>query len=175
MTLSIEYMINPNPALLKQAEDLLDSRTNVKDLLDREAFSRSFVVVIAVHDSRVIAVASIKGGNHPTAKELGYLMVSPDFRRLGIAAALTKLRMQYAEDNGLDLLYSVIKDANLPSIANMEKHGFQKFGLYRSIFGSGLAFAWYFYPLNEAVDSHTIMCTLTTGRISCDQKESSHV
>jgi L-amino acid N-acyltransferase YncA len=142
----IHYVVKPNKDLLNQAMNLLDSRVNVAHLLDRDAFSRAFFIVVAVLDGVVIGVATIKSST-TSAKELGFLMVDPNFRRMGIAEKLTLHRILYVRDQGVSLLYSVIKESNLASINNMKKQNFYFLGCYQSAMGSGLWFDWYYLPL----------------------------
>ncbi len=149
----INYVVKPNEFLLNQAMDLLDSRINVVHLLDRAAFIRAFFIVVAVFEERVIGVATIKSSGS-SAKELGFLMVDPQFRRRGIAEKLTMHRIDYARQQRVSLLYSVIKESNFASINNMKKQAFHFFGRYQSALGSGLWFDWYYLPLideNQAV------------------------
>lgn len=156
---NITYVIQPAAPLLEQAMDLLDTRTNVAHLLDRPAFLSAFFTVVAMDNDKVVGVATIKGGE-ASAKELGFLMVDPTYRRQGIAAALTSHRLRYAQEQGVSLLYSVIKESNLPSISNMQKHNFHFFGRYQSAMGSGLWFDWYYFPLhseNAIMEMHDLV------------------
>uniref|UniRef100_UPI000AF2BC64 GNAT family N-acetyltransferase n=1 Tax=Poseidonibacter lekithochrous TaxID=1904463 RepID=UPI000AF2BC64 len=112
---SFEFITAPNAQLVSEAEIVFNRQTkNWKSLTD------SFLNVVAVNTKQeVIGMASIKGSETQSDYlELGYLFVSSDYRRMGIAAKFTQIRIDYAKKNGVKVLYAIVEPDNHASINN---------------------------------------------------------
>ncbi|MGL5392185.1 MAG: GNAT family N-acetyltransferase, partial [Shewanella sp.] len=108
---------------LVQAAQLIDSRDDNAHPLDHSVFFKSRAVVLAKNASgEIIGCAAIKAGEGPIG-ELGYLVVSPQYRRLGIGRALTLKRLDVAASLGIVLLFATVRLENVSSRANLLKLG----------------------------------------------------
>ncbi|EJK2114663.1 histone acetyltransferase [Vibrio navarrensis] len=168
MLSSLRYEINPSKELIDCAERHLNTLPNASRLLRSIDLASDFCVVVAMDGEQLVGVATIKSLVQGKNGELGHLFVLPEYQRQGIAKELTRLRIEYAKANGLDLLYAVIKDHNEASASNLVQHGFVRYGWLYSLSNSGLKFAWYFMTLAEGLDAEVVMQTLTHPRRRCE-------
>lgn len=159
------YLETKDPAHLKAAANLVDSRDDNAHPLSHELFFESRAVVIALTKTGgLVGCAAIKKG-HGDIAETGYLMVAPAYRRRGIAQRLTQERINIARDNGVKLLWATIRAENTASQANLLKNGWHFWRNYLSIRGTGNTVGWYYYPLVSNLDIDKKMNTLVGNRI----------
>ena len=115
-------------------------------------------------EGEIVGCAAIKAGSGPVG-ELGYLVVSPLYRRRGIAQGLTLMRIEVAKAQGIALLYATIRDENNASRVNLLKAGFHFWRNYLSIRGTGNTVGWYYLTLCDEIDIEGTMQTLVGNRI----------
>ncbi|WP_342343040.1 GNAT family N-acetyltransferase [Shewanella salipaludis] len=161
-SISIELCLDEG--LRCQAAALVDSRDDNAHPLDHEAFFAARAIIVALNAARrVVGCAVIKAGAGEVA-ELGYLVVAPDYRRLGLATRLTAKRIQQAKTLGIKLLFATVREENNLSRANLVKAGFKLWGKYLSIRGTGNSIDWYYLPLAADLDIPALMQTLVGAR-----------
>ncbi|MCF1429055.1 MAG: GNAT family N-acetyltransferase [Shewanella sp.] len=165
---SFIYKVTQESADLKAAAKLLDTRDDNAHPLNHESFFRSrFVVVAMTEEGDLIGCAAIKEGEGEIA-EMGYLMVSPAYRRRGVAQRLTQERVEVARREGVKLLWATVRDENKASKVNLLKNGFQFWRNYQSIRGTGNVVGWYYMSLEEGLDVDAVMESLVGERIRVD-------
>jgi len=144
---------------------LIDGRDDNAHPLDHQVFFDSRAVILAkTFEGEIVGCAAIKAGKG-TVGELGYLVVSPHYRRQGIAQGLTQKRIEVAKALGIMILYATIRAENTSSQANLLKAGFQFWRDYLSIRGTGNTVGWYYLALSANVDAEAIMLSLVGDRI----------
>jgi len=154
--MKIEIATASNPGDYDAAIALLQSRDDNHHPLDPDALRRSRLLLLAREQGQLLGCAAIKAGNGEVG-ELGYLMVAQEARRRGIAKRLTEARVAAAREMGLSLLFATVRDENRASRDNLLQSGWQFFGDYLSIRGTGNRIGWYFYPLKAGVDAEALM------------------
>ncbi|AUD61119.1 GCN5 family acetyltransferase [Shewanella sp. Pdp11] len=161
----IQFVISEQPEELAQAAQLIDGRDDNAHPLDHQVFFDSRAVILAkTFEGEIVGCAAIKAGKG-TVGELGYLVVSPHYRRQGIAQGLTQKRIEVAKALGIMILYATIRAENTSSQANLLKAGFQFWRDYLSIRGTGNTVGWYYLALSANVDAEAIMLSLVGDRI----------
>ena len=161
----IQFVISEQPEELALAAQLIDGRDDNAHPLDHQVFFDSRAVILAkTLEGEIVGCAAIKAGKG-TVGELGYLVVSPYYRRQGIAQGLTQKRIEVAKALGILILYATIRAENTSSQANLLKAGFQFWRDYLSIRGTGNTVGWYYLALSANVDAEAIMLSLVGDRI----------
>lgn len=161
----IQFVISEQPEELALAAQLIDGRDDNAHPLDHQVFFDSRAVILAkTFEGEIVGCAAIKAGKG-TVGELGYLVVSPHYRRQGIAQGLTQKRIEVAKALGIMILYATIRAENTSSQANLLKAGFQFWRDYLSIRGTGNTVGWYYLALCANVDAEAIMQSLVGDRI----------
>lgn len=161
----IQLVVTHDTALLAQAAQLIDGRDDAAHPLDHALFYRSRAVVVALTSTqKVVGCAAIKAGAGAVG-ELGFLVVSPSFRRQGIAKALTQRRIEVAKSLGITLLFATIRDENQISKANLLQSGFYFWRNYLSIRGTANCIGWYYLALDTQVDVDSVMLSLVGDRV----------
>jgi len=166
----IQFVISEQPEELALAAQLIDGRDDNAHPLDHQVFFDSRAVILAkTLKGEIVGCAAIKAGkgtvDKGTVGELGYLVVSPYYRRQGIAQGLTQKRIEVAKALGISILYATIRAENTSSQANLLKAGFQFWRDYLSIRGTGNTVGWYYLALSTNVDAEAIMLSLVGDRI----------
>lgn len=90
------------------------------------------VRVVAELGGRVIAFArAMEDAGHPGTYELGGMIVDPDFRRSGLAAHMTDLRLMNVQTLGGHVAYAepICSLPNCASQRNIDNHGFSSVGI----------------------------------------------
>lgn len=141
---------------IAQAAELIDSRDDNHHPLDRAALAKARLLLLARLDGTLVGCGAIKAGDGEVA-ELGYLVVASGFRRLGIGARLTKARIDWAIGQGIKLLWATVRAENQASRDNLLKAGWQFYGDYLSIRGTGNTIGWYVLPLQQGLDIQALM------------------
>lgn len=160
-----QYVQSVTHEELVLAAQLIDSRDDNAHPLNHSVFFDSRAVVLAKNAAgEIVGCAAIKAGEGPIG-ELGYLVVSPQYRRLGIGRALTLKRIDVAKSLGITLLFATVRLENASSRANLLKIGFKFWGNYLSIRGTGNVVGWYYFPLAEEVNIADSMSALVGERI----------
>ena len=161
---NIQFVIGKKPEELALAAQLIDGRDDNAHPLDHQVFFHSRAVILAkTIEGEIVGCAAIKAGKG-TVGELGYLVVSPYYRRQGIAQGLTQKRIEVAKALGILILYATIRAENTSSQANLLKAGFQFWRNYLSIRGTGNTVGWYYLALSVNVDAEAIMQSLVGDR-----------
>lgn len=161
---NIQFVIGEKPQELALAAQLIDGRDDNAHPLDHQVFFHSRAVILAkTIEGEIVGCAAIKAGKG-TVGELGYLVVSPHYRRQGIAQGLTQKRIEVAKALGILILYATIRAENTSSQANLLKAGFQFWRNYLSIRGTGNTVGWYYLALSVNVDAEAIMQSLVGDR-----------
>ncbi|GIU29363.1 GNAT family acetyltransferase [Shewanella hafniensis] len=161
----IQFVISEQLEELALAAQLIDGRDDNAHQLDHQVFFDSRAVILAkTFEGEIVGCAAIKAGKG-TVGELGYLVVSPHYRRQGIAQGLTQKRIEVAKALGIMILYATIRAENTSSQANLLKAGFQFWRDYLSIRGTGNTVGWYYLALSANVDAEAIMLSLVGDRI----------
>lgn len=161
---NIQFVIGEKPEELALAAQLIDGRDDNAHPLDHQVFFHSRAVILAkTIEGEIVGCAAIKAGKG-TVGELGYLVVSPHYRRQGIAQGLTQKRIEVAKALGILILYATIRAENTSSQANLLKAGFQFWRNYLSIRGTGNTVGWYYLALSVNVDAEAIMQSLVGDR-----------
>ena len=161
----IQFVISEQPEELALAAQLIDGRDDNAHPLDHQVFFDSRAVILAkTLKGEIVGCAAIKTGKG-TVGELGYLVVSPYYRRQGIAQGLTQKRIEVAKALGISILYATIRAENTSSQANLLKAGFQFWRDYLSVRGTGNTVGWYYLALSANVDAEAIMLSLVGDRI----------
>lgn len=166
----IQFVISEQPEELALAAQLIDGRDDNAHPLDHQVFFDSRAVILAkTLEGEIVGCAAIKAGkgtvDKGTVGELGYLVVSPYYRRQGIAQGLTQKRIEVAKALGISILYATIRAENTSSQANLLKAGFQFWRDYLSVRGTGNTVGWYYLALSANVDAEAIMLSLVGDRI----------
>lgn len=166
---NIQFVIGKKPEELALAAQLIDGRDDNAHPLDHQVFFHSRAVILAkTIEGEIVGCAAIKAGKGTVGKgtvgELGYLVVSPHYRRQGIAQGLTQKRIEVAKALGILILYATIRAENTSSQANLLKVGFQFWRNYLSIRGTGNTVGWYYLALSVNVDAEAIMQSLVGDR-----------
>lgn len=166
---NIQFVIGKKPEELALAAQLIDGRDDNAHPLDHQVFFHSRAVILAkTIEGEIVGCAAIKAGkgtvDKGTVGELGYLVVSPYYRRQGIAQGLTHKRIEVAKALGMSILYATIRAENTSSQANLLKAGFQFWRNYLSIRGTGNTVGWYYLALSVNVDAEAIMQSLVGDR-----------
>lgn len=166
----IQFVISEQPEELALAAQLIDGRDDNAHPLDHQVFFNSRAVILAkTLEGEIVGCAAIKAGkgavDKGTVGELGYLVVSPYYRRQGIAQGLTQKRIEVAKALGISILYATIRAENTSSQANLLKAGFQFWRDYLSIRGTGNTVGWYYLALSANADAEAIMLSLVGDRI----------
>jgi ribosomal protein S18 acetylase RimI-like enzyme len=166
---NIQFVIGEKPEELALAAQLIDGRDDNAHPLDHQVFFHSRAVILAkTIEGEIVGCAAIKAGkgtvDKGTVGELGYLVVSPYYRRQGIAQGLTQKRIEVAKALGILILYATIRAENTSSQANLLKAGFQFWRNYLSIRGTGNTVGWYYLALSVNVDAEAIMQSLVGDR-----------
>ena len=171
----IQFVISEQLEELALAAQLIDGRDDNAHPLDHQVFFDSRAVILAkTLEGEIVGCAAIKAGkgavdkgavDKGTVGELGYLVVSPYYRRQGIAQGLTQKRIEVAKALGILILYATIRAENTSSQANLLKAGFQFWRDYLSIRGTGNTVGWYYLALSANVDAEAIMLSLVGDRI----------
>ena len=166
----IQFVISEQPEELALAAQLIDGRDDNAHPLDHQVFFDSRAVILAkTLKGEIVGCAAIKAGkgtvDKGTVGELGYLVVSPYYRRQGIAQGLTQKRIEVAKALGISILYATIRAENTSSQANLLKAGFQFWRDYLSVRGTGNTVGWYYLALSANVDAEAIMLSLVGDRI----------
>jgi GNAT superfamily N-acetyltransferase len=166
---NIQFVIGEKPEELALAAQLIDGRDDNAHPLDHQVFFHSRAVILAkTIEGEIVGCAAIKAGKGTVGKgtvgELGYLVVSPHYRRQGIAQGLTQKRIEVAKALGILILYATIRAENTSSQANLLKAGFQFWRNYLSIRGTGNTVGWYYLALSVNVDAEAIMQSLVGDR-----------
>ncbi|MDH0449468.1 GNAT family N-acetyltransferase [Shewanella sp. GD04112] len=161
----IQFVLCQNAAELAAAAALIDQRDDNAHPLDHQAFALSRAVILAkTLEGEMVGCAAIKAGSGSVG-ELGYLVVSPLYRRRGIAQGLTLKRIEVAKALGITLLFATIRDENNASRVNLLKAGFHFWRNYLSIRGTGNTVGWYYLALEDKLDIDGIMQSLVGDRV----------
>ncbi|BDM65360.1 GNAT family acetyltransferase [Shewanella sp. NFH-SH190041] len=165
---SFTYLVTREPAYLKAAANLVDTRDDNAHPLNHESFFRSRSVVVALtKEGGMVGCAAIKEGEGDMA-EMGYLMVSPAYRRRGIAQRLTRERVSVAKQDGIKMLWATVRDENTASKANLLKNGWHFWHNYLSVRGTGNVVGWYYLPIEDGLDIDARMQSLVGDRVRVD-------
>lgn len=160
----IQFVVSEKPEELILAASLIDKRDDNAHPLDHQAFFRSRVVILAkTSQGDIVGCAAIKAGEGSVG-ELGYLVVSPLYRRQGIAQGLTRKRIEVAKSRGISMLFATIRAENTSSRANLLKAGFIFWRDYLSIRGTGNTVGWYYLALEDNIDVEVVMQSLVGER-----------
>ncbi|QSX36202.1 GNAT family N-acetyltransferase [Shewanella sedimentimangrovi] len=154
--MELEITAARSPEDFDAAIALLQSRDDNHHPLDPEQLRRARLLLLARQQGQLLGCAAIKAGTGEVG-ELGYLMVAPGSRRSGIAKSLTQARMAAAREMGLSLLFATVRAENSASRDNLLRAGWQFFGDYLSIRGTGNRIGWYFFPLKADIDALALM------------------
>ena len=125
---------------LDAAADLVNSGGQLTIRMDAHRIGRLPVVILAKSGEDVIGVAAIKG-KKPIG-ELGYLVVTEDHRRKGIAKKMTQLRISRAKSRGYEAIYASVRAENKASAANLKASGFELLGSNKSPYSSNILEYW---------------------------------
>ncbi|ABL99289.1 GNAT family N-acetyltransferase [Shewanella amazonensis] len=155
------------------AADLIDSRDDNHHPLDRAALAKARLLLLARLDGRLVGCGAIKAGDGEVA-ELGYLVVASQYRRLGIGARLTQARIDWARAQGIKLLWATVRAENQASRENLLKAGWQFYGDYLSIRGTGNTIGWYVLPLQQGLDIQALMAGPIGSRTPVSQGRGAH-
>lgn len=154
------------PQHFAAAADLIDSRDDNAYPLDRDAFFQARALVVAVNaQDELVGCAVIKAGRGVVG-ECGFLVVNKHYRRQGVATKLTQLRIDVARQMGIQLLYATVRAENIASRANLLKAGWQFWGNYLSIRGTGNTIGWYYLVLGSKIDVNSQMLQLIGQRVA---------
>ncbi|MBT1444708.1 GNAT family N-acetyltransferase [Shewanella sp. JM162201] len=169
------------------AAALIDRRDDHHHPLDRTELKRARLVLLAFYGEALVGTAAIKSpaikaasikaavinadghGESSDVAELGYLVVDKAFRRRGIGAALTAARIDWARAQGIRLLWATVRDENHASRDNLVKAGWQFFGNYLSIRGTGNTIGWYVLALDlslSGVEIASLMAPIIGERVA---------
>ncbi|MGL6123776.1 MAG: GNAT family N-acetyltransferase, partial [Shewanella sp.] len=97
----LQFVISETPAELMLAAQLIDGRDDDAHPLEHQIFFHSRAVILAkTPGGEIVGCAAIKAGKGVVG-ELGYLVVSPHYRRKGIAQGLTQKRIEVAKALGI--------------------------------------------------------------------------
>lgn len=161
----IQFVLCDKQEDLALAATLVDSRDDNAHPLDHQCFFHSRAVILAkTLEGDIVGCAAIKAGSGIVG-ELGYLVVSPCYRRQGIAQGLTLKRIEVAKSLDIAILFATIREENTSSRANLFKAGFQFWGDYLSIRGTGNTVGWYYLSLKEHVEIEAVMRSLVGDRV----------
>jgi N-acetylglutamate synthase-like GNAT family acetyltransferase len=125
-----------------QGTTLVVSTVNRPDFFARVKAYETSRVLVAFEDDRIIGSAACavrKATINDRPALVGYLFqafVAPEQRRKGVASQLLRERENYLSEQGVDLIYTLIMDGNIPSMKYVESHGYD---LKRSVVMPGLA------------------------------------
>ena len=163
----IEIVVSNVAADFEAAADLIDKRDDNAHPLDRNLFYGAHTLVVARYHQQVIGCAVIKSisGLPQGVGECGFLVVSPQYRRIGIARRLTQKRLEVARQQGLHFLFATVRDENHASRANLLHSGWQFWGNYLSVRGTGNTIGWYYYSLDTTINAHAVMTGLVGDRV----------
>lgn len=154
------------------AAALIDRRDDNHHPLDRTELKRARLVLLAFYGEALVGTAAIKADGHDESSdvaELGYLVVDKAFRRRGIGAALTAARIDWARAQGIRLLWATVRDENHASRDNLVKAGWQFFGNFLSIRGTGNTIGWYVLALDlslSGVEIASLMAPIIGERVA---------
>jgi len=143
-----EALLNDNHELqalqarCPQGTTLVVSTVNRPDFFARVKAYETSRVLVACEDDRIIGSAACalrKADVNDQPALVGYLFqafVAPEQRRKGVASQLLRERENYLAAQGVDLIYTLIMDGNIPSMKYVETQGYE---LKRSAVMPGLA------------------------------------
>ncbi|WP_372872477.1 GNAT family N-acetyltransferase [Shewanella sp.] len=146
------------------AAALIDSRDDNHHPLDHGALRQARLLMLAWDGDVLAGCGAVKAGVGEVA-ELGYLVVAKAYRRRGIAALLTQARIQWARQAGIKLLWATVRAENSASRDNLLKAGWQFFGDYLSIRGTGNTIGWYVMLLADDLDISALMAPVIGARL----------
>lgn len=160
----IQFVLSEKPEELMLAASLIEQRDDNAHPLEHSVFFRSRAVVLAkTPQGNIVGCAAIKAGEGKIG-EFGYLVVSPLYRRQGIAQRLTQKRIEVAKSLGIAILFATIRAENISSRANLLKAGFKFWRDYLSIRGTGNTVGWYYLTLEDSINVETVMQSLVGDR-----------
>ncbi len=125
-----------------QGTNLVVSAVNKPDFFARARAYETSRVLVACDDDRIIGSAACALRKAVVSDQpalVGYLFqafVAPEHRRKGVASQLLRQRENYLAEQGVDLIYTLIMDGNIPSMRYVESQGYD---LKRSVVMRGLA------------------------------------
>lgn len=125
-----------------QGTSLVVSAVNKPDFFARARAYETSRVLVACENDRIIGSAACALRKAVVSDEpavVGYLFqafVAPEHRRKGVASQLLRERENYLAEQGVDLIYTLIMDGNIPSMKYVESKGYD---LKRSVVMPGLA------------------------------------
>lgn len=159
---------NPNCDLRERLADLIDTNGHAPQSVDRDIISNApYVLIITCHTGRIIAGSSIKSA-HDGVAEFGFNIVEKEFRRIGLGYWMTSRRLKRADELGVSLVYSMIRNSNEASRNNLKKSGFRHAGRYLHRGDSKTRLDWYIRlikPMNRIQRNHC-MRRIIQNRVS---------
>lgn len=114
-----------------QGTNLVVSTVNTPDFFARvKAYETSRTLVVCEDDGIIGSAACALKSAYLNGKpvQVGYLFqvfVAPEHRRKGVASLLLREREAYLTEQGVDLVYALILEGNLPSMGYIESHGYR--------------------------------------------------
>ena len=127
----IRYTLSPTPEQVDAGGRIVETSGQLKKPLNLEKFRKSCVISAALNpDGEVVGIGTIKK-RRGTVAESGFVAVRDDYRRQGIAARLSKLRIEEARRIGIQLLWARTKPHNKGAIASALQANFERFGQFK--------------------------------------------
>lgn len=160
---SLQYRPATTAADFAAAAALIDSRDDNHHPLDHAALAGARLLMLAWDGEVLAGCGAIKAGKGEVA-EMGYLVVANAYRRQGIGSLLTQARIAWARAEGIKLLWATVRAENSASRDNLLKAGWQFFGDYLSIRGTGNTIGWYVLPLVADLDIKALMAPIIGDR-----------
>ena len=144
---------NISPEELTAACNLVNQGKQLSIELDEERLRKTYFLVIAISQEKVIGVSSIKKGHH--VAEIGYTAVCSAHRRKKIGQNMTKLLMCHALKSKIDILCGIVFKSNVANRGKLEKLGFFKVSEFLSRSGKTIL-CWYCHPMTHSKDFATL-------------------
>lgn len=147
--LPIRFTDRPSQGLIDNFVKTLNANGHLPYRVDRSQLNDVELLLIAyLEDGQIVAGCSIKNIQNGLA-EIGYMLVHEHFRQLGIAAYMTRLRIEYAQRQGVKMLYAKVRGSNSNSMNNLLRAGFKFAGNYFSLNDDNSTYSWFCLPLQR--------------------------
>jgi len=139
----------PSPDLLNQFIFALNESGHLRDRVNIERLLNvSYIQIACTHWGDFIGGSTIKYCDDALA-EMGYMFVTREYRRQGLAENMTISRIRYARKAGIKILCAKVKENNASSIANLRKAGFQSVGKFLNQKYDLSTTDWFYLPLQQ--------------------------
>lgn len=147
--LQLVFTSSPSPQLINSFVSALNENGHLPYFVSCDDLLQAPYMHIAhTVEGQFVAGCTIKHCDGKLA-EIGFMLVGKKYRQLGLGEYMTRLRINYAQQLGVEMLYAKVRGKNICSMNNLVKVGFQSAGNFLSQKDLYSTITWMYLPLQR--------------------------